>query len=83
MTRRDVTVTRRSQHICSPGCGCRSWRCTECGTAGLVDRQTRWETEQAAPDQFAPELCVVCGAPLCDTCAAGNLHTCQPLEPVS
>jgi hypothetical protein len=72
------TETKRSEHVCSSGCACRSWECAECGTRDLVDRQTRWETGQGNdPLIFAVEMCAECGAPLCDGCVAADSH---PLE---
>jgi hypothetical protein len=80
---RDITVSKRTTHVCSSGCACRSWRCVECGTADLVDREARYLTEPEGPDTYAPELCVVCGGPVCDRCLLGELHTCPPKETVS
>jgi len=70
-----MTDTRRDVHTCSTGCGCRSYRCTDCGTTELVDRQTRYETEPEGEATYAPELCKQCGGPLCDSCA--QTHTCE------
>ena len=74
----EIVITRRTEHLCTPGCACRSWRCTDCGTADLVDRRARCESEPGGPLTYAPELCVLCGGPLCDSCADGNGHECPP-----
>jgi hypothetical protein len=73
-----TTITTRTQHTCSAGCACRSWQCYDCGTPDLVDRRARYETEPEGPDRYAPELCTVCGAPLCDSCVLAGGHECPP-----
>jgi hypothetical protein len=73
-----MTETRRTTHVCTTGCACRTWECAACGTRDLVDRRARYETEPAGPDQYAAELCAVCGAPLCDGCVLAGLHACDP-----
>ena len=69
-----IIKTHRSTHVCSSGCACRSWRCHECGTSELMDRQTRYEAEQPGPGQYGVELCDGCGAPICDQCVMDGDH---------
>lgn len=71
-----VVRVHRSTHLCTSGCACRSWTCFECGTADLVDRRARYETEPPAADQYGVELCDGCGAPLCDACVQAGSHAC-------
>ena len=73
-----IIKTHRSTHVCSSGCACRSWRCHECGTSELMDRQTRYEAEQPGPGQYGVELCDGCGAPICDQCVMDGDHQCEP-----
>jgi hypothetical protein len=70
----DVTVTKRSTHLCTSGCACRTWRCVVCGTPDGPDRETRWQAGDKDPSSW--EMCAVCGAPLCDGCVLANLHDC-------
>lgn len=74
---RAIVPCHRSTHMCSMGCGCRSWVCIDCGTDQLVDRRARYETEaETAPDRYAVEITDCCGAPICDSCVLAATHTC-------
>lgn len=53
--------------------------CAECGSTEGPDRQARWECGEKNLDTW--ETCSRCDAPLCDTCAAADLHDCLAGEP--